>query len=297
VSGLLEDVAMPVSTAAEFSAVHAAPRARRIVHRTYGRRRGPVIRLVSPSDLGRLLKPFVFLDLLDADGASLSGFGMHPHSGVATLTWIMQGSVSYEDTTGKTGLLSQGGVEWMHAGGGAWHGGGPGEPGRVRGFRLWVALPPACESEPAQSIYLAPDLVAQEGPARVLIGAYGAARSEIQAPSPMTYLSVRLKAGERWRFRPPEGHTVGWVALGAGALRAPEVLSAGELGIFDEANDAIDFEAEVDVEFVLGSAVKHPHDLVIGHYSVHTSAAALHEGEARIRRIGLRLRNEGCLDD
>ena len=44
---------------------------------------------------------------------------------------------------------------------------------------------------------------------------------------------------------------------------------------------------EGDTAFVLGSAVKHPHDLVLGHYSVHTSQAALAEGEAEIRRIGL----------
>ena len=47
--------------------------------------------------------------------------------------------------------------------------------------------------------------------------------------------------------------------------------------------------------FVLGSAIKHPHDLVLGHYSVHTSAAALEQGEAEIQRIGQRLRAEGKL--
>jgi hypothetical protein len=40
----------------------------------------------------------------------------------------------------------------------------------------------------------------------------------------------------------------------------------------------------------LGSAEKHPHELVMGHYSVHTSKAALDQGEAEIRRIGARLR-------
>ena len=62
-----------------------------------------------------------------------------------------------------------------------------------------------------------------------------------------------------------------------------------------ESDDAIDFHAETDTEFVLGSAVKHRHDLVLGNYSVHTSNAALREGEARIRKIGMRLREEGRL--
>lgn len=269
--------------------------ARRIVHRTHGQRHGPITRLMSPSDLGQLLKPFVFLDLFDSEGSSMGGFGLHPHSGIATLTWIMQGSVTYEDTSSQTGVLPQGGVEWMQAGGGAWHSGGLGPSGRTRGFQLWVALPPELESGPAESIYLAPDAIQQEGPARVLLGHHGAASSAIQAPSPMNYLSVKLKAGEHWRYQPSPGHTVGWVAVSAGGLWVPEMLRAGELTVFDASDAAIDFHAEVETEFVLGSAIQHPHDLLLGNYSVHTSRTALREGEARIQQIGQRLRSEGRL--
>jgi hypothetical protein len=51
------------------------------------------------------LKPFVFLDLIDNQGKPFSGFGLHPHSGIATLTYVAEGSVRYEDTNGATGLL------------------------------------------------------------------------------------------------------------------------------------------------------------------------------------------------
>src|SRR5258708_31117572 len=96
------------------------------------------MRLMSPSDFGHLLKPFVFLALFDTQGKPnpFAGFGFHPHSGIATLTYIAEGSVRYEDTNGATGFLPAGGVEWMRAGGGVWHGGGSGEPGRTRGFGL-----------------------------------------------------------------------------------------------------------------------------------------------------------------
>ena len=102
-----------------------APRSR-IARRTRGQKHGPITRLMSPSDFGHLLKPFVFLDLIDNQGKPFSGFGLHPHSGIATLTWIAEGSVRYEDTNGATGLLPVGGIEWMRAGGGVWHGGGSG---------------------------------------------------------------------------------------------------------------------------------------------------------------------------
>ena len=64
----------------------APPReARAIVRRTRGRTHGPVTRLMSPSDFGEILKPFVFLDLFDHEGAPFNG-PLHPHSGIATLT-------------------------------------------------------------------------------------------------------------------------------------------------------------------------------------------------------------------
>jgi redox-sensitive bicupin YhaK (pirin superfamily) len=269
--------------------------ARRIVHRKRGHRHGPITRLVSPSELGQMIKPFVFLDLFDSEGGSFSGIGLHPHSGIATLTWIMEGGVSYEDTSGQTGVVTQGSVEWMVAGRSAWHGGGWAGNARVRGFQLWVALPPALERNPAESTYLSPEAIPHEGPVRVLLGRYGTASSAIAAPSPMNYLAVRLKAGERWRYQPPERHAVAWVAVSAGSVRTPEILRSGELAVFEESNNAIDFHAETETEFVLGSAVKHPHELVTGNYSVHTSVEALREGEAHIRQIGNRLRAEGRL--
>ena len=58
--------------------------ARTILRRTRGRTHGPVTRLMSPSDFGEILKPFVFLDLFDHQGAPFDG-GLHPHSGIATL--------------------------------------------------------------------------------------------------------------------------------------------------------------------------------------------------------------------
>src|ERR1700686_3502839 len=79
----------------------------RIARRTRGQSYGPITRLMLPSDFGRLLKPFVFLDLIDNQGKPFSGFGLHPHSGIATVTYIAQGSVSYEDTNGATGLVAR----------------------------------------------------------------------------------------------------------------------------------------------------------------------------------------------
>ena len=274
-------------------AVHARPR--RVTHRTIGRRHGPITRLMSPSDFGEILKPFVFLDLFDTGDQAISGMALHPHSGITTVTYLFEGAVGYEDTTGATGVLPAGGVEWFKAAGGAWHGGGAGENGRTRGFQLWLALPPEHEHDPVESTYQAPEDIRHNGPARVLVGGYGGVTSALTPASPLTYLAVRLRAGQSWRFEPPAGHTIAWIGIGAGRLAAPEPMEAGELVVFERGGDAIEFRAETDVEFVLGSAAPHPHDLVLGYYSVHTSHAALERGERQIAEIGARLQQEGRL--
>lgn len=269
----------------------AAPRA--IVHRTRGQGGGPIVRLMSPGDLGRRLKPFVFLDLFRSDGhgAPPLDTGWHPHSGIATVTVLLDGGLRFAETTGRTGVLHAGSVEWMRAGGGVWHAGTM-EPGGAAGFQLWVALPPELEHAPSESHYVQADQLPTVGPARVVLGAYQGAASAIAAP-PMTYLSVSLRDGERWTFEPPPGHDVAWLALMNGALRASSRLEPGELVVFEPAGTPIDLVAEGDTRFVLGSAPRHPHDLVLGAYSVHTSRAALARGEAEIRRIGQALSAQG----
>jgi redox-sensitive bicupin YhaK (pirin superfamily) len=276
-------------------AVLVKSKPRRIVHRTRGQRRGAITRLMSPSDLGQVLKPFVFLDLFDTGGASFSGLALHPHSGIATVTHIQQGSVRYEDTTGARGVLPEGGVEWFKAGHGAWHGGGPGESGRTRGFQLWLALPAEHELGPVESIYQAPEVLQRDGSALVLLGTYGNAKSALRTPSPVNYLSVRLKAGESWRYVPPANHTVAWTALSRGCVEVPEPIYEGELVAFERSYGPIDFHAIADAEFVLGSAAPHPHRLVLGYYSVHTSPQTLVAGERRIDEIRARLQEEGRL--
>ncbi len=265
---------------------HSTKRAatRSIVHKTRGATHGPITRLVSPSDVGELIKPFVFLDFFSAEPGGFGGFGWHPHSGIATTTVILEGATRYEETTGAKGVLETGAVEWMRAGKGVWHTGSHHGTRRVVGYQLWLALPPELENGPPASRYLQREEVPAEGPYRVILGRYGGAKSAILAPA-INYLVVDLKANERWTYEPPAGHTVGWIAVHRGDVRTPALVANGELAVFDRSTEPIEFVAEADTSFVLGSGVPHPHDLVLGSHSVHTSARALADGQAEIRRI------------
>jgi redox-sensitive bicupin YhaK (pirin superfamily) len=156
-------------------------------------------------------------------------------------------------------------------------------------------LPPELELGPTISIYQAAEDVPEDGSVRVLLGSYGTASSAIASPSPINYLAIRLRAGQRWRYQPPTGHTVLWVAIASGVLSAPDELRRGDLAAFEPSNNPVEFEALNDTEFVLGSAAPHQHDLVLGYYSVHTTPDALRDGEAHISAIKTRLVQEGRL--
>src|SRR5258705_10629042 len=97
---------MPLSLAKSPSLSMERPIALRIRGRTHR----PVTRLMSPSDFGELLKPFVFLDLFDHERPPFNG-ALHPHSGIATLTYIAEGEVSYIDPDNTRAVLPAGGVE------------------------------------------------------------------------------------------------------------------------------------------------------------------------------------------
>jgi len=273
----------------------AEARARRVTYRTRGHSHGPITRLVSPSDVGELIKPFVFLDYFEIDPQRMPAIGFHPHSGIATLSLIFEGQITYEETSGTKGIIEPGGVEWMRASGGVWHTGGAVGTVRVKGYQLWIALPPEMESIEPEAQYLGGERFRSHGPARVILGRHGEAASEVPAPATINYLDVALKKGEKWRYDPPDKHTVAWVAVHRGKLATPEIVDKGELAVFEESNGALEFEALEETGFILGSAVKHPHDLVLGNYSVHTSQPALDRGERKITEIGKRLRAEGRL--
>jgi redox-sensitive bicupin YhaK (pirin superfamily) len=131
---------------------------------------------MSPSDLGEMVNPFVFLDIFGGSGnamAAMDQMPLHPHSGISTITVITEGHLFFNDPDEGSGKIDYGGVEWMRASGGVWHGKEmsvrPNPPPRLTGFQLWVALPPELENGPAVSRYIESKDMKTVGPATVIV--------------------------------------------------------------------------------------------------------------------------------
>lgn len=89
--------------------------------------------------------PFLLLDDFRNDDPKLyqKGFPWHPHRGIETITYVLEGTVEHGDSLGNKGLLGAGAVQWMTAGSGIMHQEMPAgdQSGRMHGFQLWANLP------------------------------------------------------------------------------------------------------------------------------------------------------------
>jgi redox-sensitive bicupin YhaK (pirin superfamily) len=88
--------------------------------------------------------PFLMLDDFRAQKPEgyLAGFPSHPHRGIETVTYMLNGSMEHQDSMGNAGSVNAGDVQWMTAGSGIIHSEMPKpQNGRMGGFQLWVNLP------------------------------------------------------------------------------------------------------------------------------------------------------------
>jgi len=195
------------------------------------------------------IDPFLLLDHFGSDQPAdyMAGFPMHPHRGIETVTYMLDGETDHRDTMGNAGTIGPGAVQWMSAGGGLLHEEMP-RPvnGRLEGFQLWVNLPAKLKmSRPRYQEFTAaqiPEARRADGTViRVVAGETDGVRGAVSeiAMQP-TYLDVHLAPGAQFSQPIPRGHaafaypyrgggTVGIGADGQGtAVTAPRLAILGD---------------------------------------------------------------------
>jgi redox-sensitive bicupin YhaK (pirin superfamily) len=258
--------------------------------------------MFSPGDLGRTLKPFVFLDYLAGDVKKGGlNFGFHPHSGIGTLTYSINAPVDYTDTEGKEGTLQPGGLEWMKAGGGTWHKSNfHGTINGLMAFQFWFSLPPIIEDGPSESVYVDPKQVPRRDNYKVLIGEYEGLKNPIPVPLNLTVLDVVLsKSEEKFNYKVPDGHATSFVMVYTGRGLVGDDMresTTNEVFQMDEYGDVISVVSKSEMtRVIIASAVPCPHPLSLGMYSVHTNPESLAKGEQKIDLLGEELQKQGKL--
>ncbi len=258
---------------------------RKIIQKTAGHRHGPITRLMSPGDIGQIIKPFIFLDYVDAPAGAGPNFGFHPHSGIATLTFPLSFDIQHETSSGQIDTVERGGIEWVVTGKGIWHRAKPLNGETMQAFQTWFSLPPSHETSEPSAMFIQPKYVPVSGNVKILLGSYLGMQSPIPAPFDISYLWITLKDGETFTYQPPEKHQVAWIFSQKGTLETGGEQLIRELAVFEDGNGELKMTAKGNSAFLLGSAVKHNYDLVMGPYSVHTDRTALEEGFRNINAI------------
>jgi redox-sensitive bicupin YhaK (pirin superfamily) len=162
------------------------------------------------------LDPFLLLDYFGSDNPDeyMAGFPWHPHRGIETITYMMNGKVKHEDSLGNGGVIETGDVQWMTAGSGIIHQEMPERSdGAMTGFQLWANLPSSHKMmDPRYRDVKAEDIVEVEMDGvriKIIAGKIGDAQGPVRdVVIEPEYLDVSIGRGARFEHPIPEGHTV-----------------------------------------------------------------------------------------
>ena len=211
-----------------------------------------------------LFDHFAFNDPLEGP---LRGFPYHPHRGIETVTYMLEGSTAHRDSLGNDGVIGPGDVQWMSAGRGILHEEMPrrGPSGNIYGFQLWVNLPSHLKmSQPGYQEVNASTIPTYEKDGvkiRVVAGTVDGVTGPVQdiAASPL-YMDVQLDPDKEWTQAIPSGHTtIAYVFAGEGVFSGETVESVKMLKFND--GDHIPVKTENNpVRFMLiaGAPFKEP---------------------------------------
>jgi redox-sensitive bicupin YhaK (pirin superfamily) len=218
-------------------------------------RRSIAPRVSNEFDPFLLFDHFAFNDPLEGP---LRGFPYHPHRGIETVTYMLEGSTAHRDSLGNSGLIGPGDVQWMSSGRGILHEEMPrrGPSGNIYGFQLWVNLPSHLKmSEPRYQEVNASTIPTYEKDGvriRVVTGTVEDVTGPVVdiAASPL-YLDVQLAPATEWSQPIPSGHTaLAYVFEGEGVF-VDETVEAVKLVKFAD-GDCIQVRTENNpVRFML----------------------------------------------
>ena len=209
------------------------------------------------------IDPFLLLDEFRNEdrGAYVAGFPPHPHRGFETVTYMLHGRMRHEDSTGQSGLLSDGAVQWMTAGRGIIHSEMPEQTeGLLWGYQLWVNLPaslkmtaPRYQDIPPQDI---PEVAEEDGLVRVIAGEYQGVKGAAQSLTEIYYFDVQRAAGEVFSTPIPAGWNA-FIYVYQGGLDATggdgETVAVGEsvMAILGQDGDLAVRAGDAGVRFLL----------------------------------------------
>jgi quercetin 2,3-dioxygenase len=214
--------------------------------------------------------PFLMLDAFDSTNPSdyIKGFPWHPHRGIETVTYLIEGDIEHGDSMGNKGSILSGDCQWMTAGSGIIHQEMPKPAKRLWGAQLWVNLPakdkmvkPKYRPITKQDI---PVIDEKNIKVHVLCGTYKGSKGAIEGDYVKAlYLDVEINAATEWVFAAQPDHTLFIYILQGEAVFGDESeksVPEKHVVLFNEGNKFMAKTTKTGVRFLLmsGKPLKEP---------------------------------------
>jgi redox-sensitive bicupin YhaK (pirin superfamily) len=216
-----------------------------------------------PNDELEQIDPFLFLNhhgpqVYPPNNRGLP-FGPHPHRGFETVTFILAGSLSHNDTGGHESVIDAGGVQWMTAGRGLEHAELSPDSFRRRGgpleiLQLWVNLPSRLKMTDPRYVGLQreeiPSIEKDGVTVSLISGSFDGVEGPVESLTGVAMMTLSLQAGSRIALPAPRGRNVFFYIV-RGELNAGRAM---ELIHFEDDGDVIEVEAIGDAFVLFGHA-------------------------------------------
>ncbi|MBE9525109.1 MAG: pirin family protein [Chloroflexi bacterium] len=180
----------------------------------------------------------------------ITGFPTHPHRGIETVTYMLEGSVRHRDSLGNIGVIGPGDVQWMTSGGGILHEEMPkrGLSGVVNGFQLWVNLPADQKmSEPRYrgvNSAMIPRVEKDGVHVSIIAGNYEGVQGPVtEITVQPLYMDINLDPQTSFNLTIPEGHCAlayifeGEGIFGVGDSSLGEITKSIQMVVFGDGNN------------------------------------------------------------
>ena len=158
--------------------------------------------------------PFLMLDEFGSENKDdyIGGFPPHPHRGIETVTYMLEGEFEHEDSTGAKGKMTSGDVQWMKTGSGIIHSEMPAmTEGKLHGFQLWVNMPAKLKMSKPDYIYIDSNKMQihkdTDKKVKVIAGKFKNAEGPVKEHNvEPIYFDVELKKDNEFNFQLPSNH-------------------------------------------------------------------------------------------
>ena len=206
------------------------------------------------------IDPFLMLDEFGSENKDdyIAGFPPHPHRGIETVTYMLNGEFEHQDSTGAKGIMASGDVQWMKTGRGIIHSEMPAmKEGKLLGFQLWINMPAKLKKNKPEYIYIKGNEIGvhsdNEKTVKVIAGKYANVEGQEKKHNvEPIYFHVILKEGKEFKCEVPSGHN-SFVYILKGDLKIGKKIheKAGDsnLILLDRGSE-LKIKAEKNTEFL-----------------------------------------------